>query len=166
LFNHPITRFVILSEYHYNNNILSNILNSHPSVLCHGELFNPGGIYYSPLFFDICSGRNKDIRLASGLQQRNAQPLRFLNRVWQYNNSMPCVGFELIYQQNDTVFNTLLNDTDIKKIVLLYNKSDNKAYRLSTDQPCLRIEHESLNLALTTRRILNFLELEYKPLVF
>ncbi|HED35108.1 MAG TPA: hypothetical protein ENJ08_12995 [Gammaproteobacteria bacterium] len=119
------------------------------------------------MFFDNCSVRNKGIRLASGLQQRNAQPLRFLNRVWQYNESMSCIGFELIYQQNNTVFNALLHDIEIKKIVIFHkNKSDNTAYRLSTDQPCLRVEYENLSLALTLRRIQNFIEVEYKPLAF
>lgn len=41
------TRFVILAASRTGSNMLCAILDWHPAVLCHHELFNPTGIYYA-----------------------------------------------------------------------------------------------------------------------
>lgn len=95
--------------------MLSSMLNSHPAVLCHHELYNPGDIYYA------LELRGSDFSLAADLQQRDAQPLDFLARVWQHNQAMACVGFKMTHKQNLCVFDAVLADPGIKKIVLRRN---------------------------------------------
>jgi hypothetical protein len=95
--------------------MLSSMLNSHPSILCHHELYNPGGIYYAlPL-------RGTEFTLAASIQERDQYPLDFLTRIWSRDLAMPCVGFKMTHKQNPQVFDTLLNDPAIKKIILQRN---------------------------------------------
>jgi LPS sulfotransferase NodH len=106
-----LTRFVILAAPRTGSNMLCTLLNSHPEILCHHELFNPGDIYYAlPL-------RDGSFNLGT-MQERDGDPLAFLDSVWRANLDYPCVGFKLTYRQNETVFRAVLNDQEVKKIVL------------------------------------------------
>ena len=113
--NQATTRFVILAAPRSGSNMLCSMLNSHHSILCHHELYNPADIFYALQL------RNSDFKLATNRQQRDRQPLSFLARVWHYNLSMPCVGFKMTHKQNPQIFDALLADASIKKIVLKRN---------------------------------------------
>jgi len=117
LSNQTITRFVILAAPRSGSNMLCSMLNSHHSVLCHHELYNPADIFYALQL------RNSDFKLADNMQQRDRQPLSFLARVWRSNQSTPCVGFKMTHKQNPQVFEALLADTGVKKIVLRRNNA-------------------------------------------
>ncbi|MFZ6756147.1 sulfotransferase [Undibacterium sp. Ji50W] len=106
------TRFVILAAPRSGSNMLCSMLDSHPDILCHHELFNPTGIFYAlPL-------RDSDFQLARNMQERDQDPLRFLAKVWQQHASKSCIGFKMTYQQNLAAFNSVLVAPEIKKIVL------------------------------------------------
>ncbi|MBQ4847718.1 hypothetical protein [Pseudoalteromonas sp. MMG005] len=111
----PHCRFIILAAPRSGSNMLSSMLNSHPSVLCHHELYNPEGIHYA------LSLRDTEFSLAINQQQRDKDPLGFLARTWAHAQGMPCVGFKMTHKQNQQVFDYALNDPSIKKIVLHRN---------------------------------------------
>ncbi len=113
----PLCRFVILAAPRSGSNMLSSLLNSHPDILCHHELYNPGGIFYAlPL-------RNSNFKLANSMAERDEQPLAFLNQIWKQNLSFPCLGFKMTHKQNPIAFNALIEDKEIKKIVLIRNNA-------------------------------------------
>jgi hypothetical protein len=61
-------RFVIVAARRTGSNLLCTLVGSHADVLCHHELFNPGGIYYAlPL-------RNGGFSLGT-IEERDADPL-------------------------------------------------------------------------------------------
>ncbi|MCF6436109.1 sulfotransferase [Pseudoalteromonas sp. MMG022] len=110
--NKKVERFVILSAPRSGSNMLCTMLQSHPDILCHHEIFNPNGLFYAlPL-------RTSEFSLADGIQHRDAQPLRCLSRLWQSNLGHKAVGFKMTHCQNQTVFSHLLHDSGIKKIIL------------------------------------------------
>ena len=69
-----MTRFVILAAPRTGSNLLCTLLNSHPQVLCHHEVFNPGGVFTALDYHG--DGLHVD-----ALAQRDADPLAFLDRV-------------------------------------------------------------------------------------
>jgi LPS sulfotransferase NodH len=105
------TRFVILAAPRTGSNMLCTILDSHPQILCHHEMFNPDGIFYA-------LGLREGSFNIGTLQDRSRDPLDFLQRIWKADLGHACVGFKMTHWQNETVFNAVLNDPSVKKIVL------------------------------------------------
>ncbi len=148
------TRFVILAVPRTGSNLLCTLLNSHPEVLCHHELFNPDGIYYALDY------RDGSIHYGS-MAERDREPLDFLQRVWKGEKGASCIGFKMTRGQNETVMRSLLEDYGVLKIVL-YRRNRLKTYvseliarqtnqwevyagdELLTDRPRIRIDIGSL----------------------
>jgi hypothetical protein len=105
------TRFVILAAPRSGSNMLCTMLGSHPSILCHHEVFNPAGIRLALQL------RETDFTLGT-VGQREQDPEAFLERVWTTRLGFPCVGFKLTHRQNEAVFRHLLADHTVAKIVL------------------------------------------------
>lgn len=106
-----MTRFVILAAPRTGSNLLCTLLQSHPDVLCHHEIFNPDGIFTAlPL-------RATDFNFGS-MAERDADPLAFLERVWRNGQDHKSVGFKMTHRQQVHVFNKVCADPDIHKIVL------------------------------------------------
>lgn len=61
--------------------------------------------------------RNGDMDLGS-LEDRDADPKGFLNRLWQIPTISKCVGFKITRGQAEPMLEELLHDSRIKKIVL------------------------------------------------
>jgi LPS sulfotransferase NodH len=106
-----MTQFVILAVPRTGSNLLCTLLNSHPEILCHHEVFNPQGIFVA------LTHRNGGIQLGTRTE-RDRDPLAFLDRVWLTGRDYRCVGFKWTRGQNKTVFESVLEDSGIKKIVL------------------------------------------------
>jgi hypothetical protein len=106
-----MTRFVILAAPRTGSNLLCTLLNSHPEILCHHELFNPQGIFTALDFDNDTLGR-------ISLQQRDRDPIAFLDRVWTKHFDHACVGFKWTRGQNEQVLAHALEDANVKKIVL------------------------------------------------
>ncbi|HYL97667.1 MAG TPA: hypothetical protein VEZ90_01845 [Blastocatellia bacterium] len=107
----PVTRFVIIAAPRTGSNLLCSLLNSHPDVLCHHELFNPDAVHYCldrPAFLDFGSKEDRD-----------REPLGFLDRVWENSLDNLAVGFKLNRGQNRLVYQTVLADRSVRKIVLV-----------------------------------------------
>lgn len=106
-----MTNFVILAAQRTGSNLLCTLLNSHPEILCHHEIFNPRGPLYA------VTHRNRTFDLGS-TQERDRDPFSFLNRVLQTRCGHPCVGFKMTQGQAEPILRHVLACPSIKKIVL------------------------------------------------
>lgn len=148
------TRFIILAAPRTGSNLLCTLLNSHPEVLCHHELFNPNGIFYA------LDCRDGSLDLGS-MAERDRVPFGFLQRVWENQRGASCVGFKMTRGQNDAVMQHLVGDSGVLKIVL-HRKNRLKTFvselvarqtgqweayawdEVVTDTPKVRVDVESL----------------------
>jgi LPS sulfotransferase NodH len=120
-------RFVIVAGRRTGSNLLCTLLGSHADVLCHHELFNPSGIYYAlPL-------RDSDFSLGT-MDERAADPLAFLARVWDHDLGKRWVGFKMTRGQDRQVLDAVFADATVRVIVL------RRANRLKTFVSELRAE--------------------------
>lgn len=105
------TRFIILAAPRTGSNLLCTLLNSHPEVLCHHELFNPNGVFYALDY----RGGTLDF---GSIAQRDREPFEFLQRVWENPEGASCIGFKMTRGQNEDVMRSLIEDAGVLKIVL------------------------------------------------
>ncbi len=104
-------RFVILSVPRVGSNYLCALLNSLPEVLCHHELFNDQGIH---LALDLRDSGD----LLGTMQERDRDPLAFLDRVWAMTCERLWLGFKLAWRAPQVAFEQILEDPTIAKLVL------------------------------------------------
>lgn len=104
-------RFVIVAARRTGSNWLCTLLDSHPAILCHHELFNPAGIFYAQRL------RHGPFSLGS-VEQRDADPVGFVERVFGDSGGHPCLGFKLTHGQAEPVLDHVLADPAVRKIVL------------------------------------------------
>lgn len=104
-------QFVILNAPRTGSNYLCTVLNSHPDILCHHEIFNPHVVGVARHL------QGTEFRIGS-IEERNADPIQFLERVWNLPMGRSLVGFKLCWRQNDAVYRFLLREPAIRKIVL------------------------------------------------
>jgi LPS sulfotransferase NodH len=105
------TRFVILNSPRVGSNMLCTLLDAHPEILCHHELFNPHLIGYARSLNDT------DFTLGT-LEERVINPHAILERAWQQNLNFSCVGFKMCWKQHQEMLTTVLEDTSVKKVIL------------------------------------------------
>lgn len=107
----PRRRFVVLAVPRTGSNYLVSLLDSHPDILCHGELFSPDRIWTA-------------VRLRAGtlelgtMAERDRDPRAFLARVWAADLGHAIVGFKLQSWQSRSAEKLVLRDRSIDKIVL------------------------------------------------
>jgi hypothetical protein len=104
-------RFVVLNAPRTGSNFLCTVLNSHPDILCHHEIFNPHviGVARHLQGTAFCLG---------SMAERQADPVDFLQRVWQAPDGRKAVGFKLCLWQHEAAYHAVLPDPSIRKIVL------------------------------------------------
>ena len=107
-----MVRFVILATPRCGSNWLCTLLDSHPEILCHHEIFNPGGILYS------LSCRGGELDALGSVSERDRDPVGFLERVWGEDRGHPVLGFKLNLGQSEAVLRHVLADPGVRKIVL------------------------------------------------
>lgn len=105
-------RFVILSSPRTGSNYLCSLLNSHPEILCHHELFNFDGIRFAMDFPEDQS------RVLNNIQRRDADRLAFLQRIWRHPLGREAVGFKLARRHPGALFHAVLADPGVAKIIL------------------------------------------------
>ena len=106
-----MNRFVILAAPRTGSNLLCTLLNSHPQVLCHHEVFNPQGVFTAHDY-------DGDRLNVSSLRDRDDDPIGFLDLVWQTAGDGQCVGFKWTRGQDRDVLKHVLEDSAVKKLVL------------------------------------------------
>ena len=105
------TRFVILNAPRTGSNFLCTVLNSHPDILCHHEIFNPHviGVARHLQGADFCLGTT---------EEREGDPIDFLHRVWRRNEGRLAVGFKLCLRQHEAAYHAVVADRSVRKIIL------------------------------------------------
>ncbi len=104
----PKTRFVIMSTARSGTSLLSETLNSHPDIVCHGEIFHPDPKWH-------LKGN------LSGLPPEQIRALRadagaFLEKVFDQPGAV-AVGFKMWRDQEPDACLRLLRDETISKII-------------------------------------------------
>lgn len=105
-------RFAIMCVRRTGSNHLCGLLNSHPQILCHAELFNPTRAYFARSLDD---GQVADL---ADVARRDTDPLGFLEQVWARDFGHDVVGFKLLDSQEPRLTGPLLEDPQITTIVL------------------------------------------------
>ncbi len=101
--------FVILGGMRTGSNLLQETLNTHPGLVCHGELFNP-----------VFVGKARSDRLwGIDLAARNADPFALLALMKERTEGLP--GFRLFPDHDPRVLDHVLADRRVAKIVLTRN---------------------------------------------
>lgn len=113
-------RFVVFAAPRTGSNWLCSMLDSHPEILCHHELFNPKKIIYSVSWH----GREVDLGTVAA---RDADPLGFLARFWAVEVPERIVGFKWNLGQEPRIFDTVSADRNVRKL-LLVRKNRIRAY--------------------------------------
>ncbi len=104
-------KFVILAAPRTGSNLLCTLLQSHPDVLCHHELYNPSGIFTAlPLRGTGFSFGN--------IAARDADPTGFLKNVWKWDLGHKLVGFKMTHPQQPVILDAVCRDREIFKIIL------------------------------------------------
>jgi LPS sulfotransferase NodH len=104
-------KFVLIAAPRTGSNWVCSMLNSHPEILCHHEIFNPEGIHYA------LDHRTGDLQLGT-VAERDAAPLDFLARLWPQHFNKRVVGFKFNRGQHEAVLRHVLTDRSVRKIVL------------------------------------------------
>jgi len=104
-------RFIILNATRTGSNFLCTVLNSHPDILCHHEIFNPHVIGVARHLQD------SDFRLGS-MAERESDPVEFLGRVWRTNLGRAAVGFKMCLWQHEPAYRAVMPDRSVHKILL------------------------------------------------
>lgn len=105
-------RFVILAAPRTGSNWVCSMLNSHPQILCHHEIFNPLGIHYA------LDHRDGSLTIGT-LEERDHAPREFLQRLWGQRFGKMAVGFKLNRGQCAAAFEAVLPDESVQKILLV-----------------------------------------------
>lgn len=91
--------------------MLVSMLDSHPEVLCHSELWLWREIQYA------YSVRDTDFMIDTRAG-RKAHPFRFYRRTWRLNLGHKAVGFKLLSVQNHLALTLVLLDRGVKKVLI------------------------------------------------
>jgi LPS sulfotransferase NodH len=105
-------KFAVLTLPRTGSNYLCSLLNAHPEILCHHEVFNASGIFCS---LDL---RSRSAYYFGTLEERDRDPLGFLARLWDRSFGRPVVGVKFCRGQNRAAFEALLRDPEVRKIVM------------------------------------------------
>lgn len=108
----PQTRFLIACEARTGSNWLCGLLNSHPDVLCHHEVFHPDALYYA---FGFRDGRLAHL---GSTAERDRDPRRFARELLDADFGRSAVGFKILGQQAPGLLRELLADASVKKLIL------------------------------------------------
>ena len=73
------TPFVIVFVARTGSNYLAAMLDSHPEIICHHEIFNPGGVHRS------LSYKNSDLSFGT-VEERDRDPWSFLHRIYGFTD--------------------------------------------------------------------------------
>jgi glycosyltransferase involved in cell wall biosynthesis/LPS sulfotransferase NodH len=104
-------KFVIFSHPRSGSNYLCSLLDSHPEILCHFELFHPDKAYYSLAV-------NDEEMHSYPLEKRDNNPGEFINKVFKSNMGRKAVGYKIFIWQSSEAHDILLNDRTVLKIML------------------------------------------------
>lgn len=106
-----MTKFIILNAPRVGSNLLCTMLDAHPEILCHHEIFNPHLLGYAR------SLNQTDFSIGT-MEERQENPIEIYNRIWENHLGFDCVGFKLCWRQHEEIFYHVLKDKTVKKVIL------------------------------------------------
>ncbi|MDA3896616.1 MAG: hypothetical protein PF482_10770 [Desulfobacteraceae bacterium] len=111
IWNNQHIKFVLIAAPRTGSNLLVSMLNSHPEILCHYELFHWQKIY-------AAAGGQGDL---SAMWARNRNPFSFLEKIYSDGFEKKAVGFKIFPNHNPLILSYLIHQPKIKKIILRRN---------------------------------------------
>jgi LPS sulfotransferase NodH len=122
--------FCIISVPRSGSNRLHTLLNSHPAVVCHGELFNRKAIYSALRRWPEISTAGK----LAALLARNAAPRRFLDdHILQSRKAWPeanAIGFKLFPYHSRRILRYVCTSETYE---VIYLKRNNRVLQYASD---------------------------------
>lgn len=125
----PQNRFVMFNYPRSGSNLVCGMLNQHPEILSHREIFNPKQIYYSRDFKDLQqassaqetseSSPSYKMGIVNRKLERDTDPEGFCFKLWQHHYGAKAVGFNIFPSHVPNMSVNLVRDRDIKKILLI-----------------------------------------------
>ena len=105
-------RFVIYGAMRTGSNYLVSLLNQFPSVVCHGEAFNPGFVGLREDYHEkLGIGRDEP-------QHRDADERAFYDKLMNQEDSSQVIGFKIFPGHLEYAISTTLADCGMAKIIL------------------------------------------------
>jgi LPS sulfotransferase NodH len=108
-----LIKFVIFGFPRSGSTYLCSLLNAHPRILCHYEVFHPDAIGTVYGFADKAP-EMRGFTPAS----RDADPQRFIETLFKYPLGADAVGFKIFVGHSAKAHELILNDKSIAKILL------------------------------------------------
>lgn len=104
-----VKKFVILSDSRSGTSLLSETLNSHPDIVCHGEVFHPTPASHIKIHED-------EITIDDLVSLREQDPAKFMDVIYNRPN-VQAVGFKMWRSQNPEMCDSLMEDESVAKII-------------------------------------------------
>jgi LPS sulfotransferase NodH len=102
-------RFVILTEARSGSNLLVSLLDSHPNISCHSEVFHRKAVFAKPPLRNVTVAW-RDAHIDETLQTVFSAPSR--------ETDIAAAGFKLFYYHKPRLLLRLAADSDVRVIVL------------------------------------------------
>ena len=150
----PAQRFAVLCVRRTGSNLLCGLLNSHPAILCHAELFNEERIFFAQgpppqTWTDL-----------DDIPRRSADPQAFLQHIWARELGHAAVGFKLLDSQEPRLTAPLLSDPGLVRI-LLERRSRLRTYvswlRAAQTGRCVAHGYDGLQVVIRPQAMLDFI---------
>lgn len=101
-------QFLIVAVPRTGSKLLVEMLDSHPEILCHTEVFNPKSTYLS---------RKPELSIGTKAD-RDRRPWRFLRKLYETHAGCKLVGFKIMPSHNNMVLLRLLLSRATRKVIL------------------------------------------------
>lgn len=108
-------KLVILSMPRSGSGFLYTMLNSHPDIVVHGELFKPRNI--GALSGKLKREKRKNIDWLN-FEYREKFPVDFMEKAIFYDEKVKYSGFKIFFPQNEEILRHVIKEGEYRKIVL------------------------------------------------
>ena len=108
------SKFVIFGVKRVGSNFFISLLNQHPDILCHYEIFHHNAIYCG---FGDKSENSRWLENMS-LQKRNHSPKKFLDELFTHHHGYTCIGYKFFPNQNENILRYSIADINQKNIII------------------------------------------------
>lgn len=111
-----MTRFTMFGFPRCGSTYLCSLLDSHPKILCHYEVFHPDEIV-------TVYGFNQEVEEMHGFttQRRDEHPEQLIDILFRQNRGAEAVGFKIFIGHSEKAHDLIIEDRSIKKILLRRN---------------------------------------------
>jgi hypothetical protein len=108
-------RFAIIGEGRTGSSHLVRVLNGHPQVRCHYEVFHGKTVH---AVTPELKGEAREALRAELLALRKQDPMAYLERIYALGGGRPVVGFKIFGKHNPPMLEHIMAERSIRKVVL------------------------------------------------